>query len=195
MCSCFRAALFNRGDIISFLLDHGVPIDTRDAQRSTPFLDAVAAGQTKCAQLLLQRGANIKASNIYMKNCIHMAVENEYLETLCILLQESSVLRNLYRPDVKERVPLHYAAMSKDVRVRNTSNISFKTALLAFSLRTDIPNRISLEGIAVTRNIPQLPQLDMLVVLLIIVQLRHHIQSQNVVQKELKVTCNTFNRI
>lgn len=195
MCSCFRAALFNRGDIISFLLDHGVPIDTRDAQRSTPFLDAVAAGQTKCAQLLLQRGANIKASNIYMKNCIHMAVENEYLETLCILLQESSVLRNLYRPDVKERVPLHYAAMSKDVRVRNTSNISFKTALLAFSLRTDIPNRISLEGIAVTRNIPQLPQLDMLVVLLIIVELRHHIQSQNVVQKELKVTCNTFNRI
>lgn len=188
MCSCFRAALFNRGDIISFLLDHGVPIDTRDAQRSTPFLDAVAAGQTKCAQLLLQRGANIKASNIYMKNCIHMAVENEYLETLRILLQESSVLRNLYRPDVKERVPLHYAAMSKDVRVRNTSNISFKTALLAFSLRTDIPNRISLEGIAVTRNIPQLPQLDMLVVLLIIVQLRHHIQSQNVVQKELKVT-------
>ena len=121
MRSCFRAALFNRGDIISFLLDHGVPIDTRDAQRSTPFLDAVAAGQTKCAQLLLQRGANIKASNIYMKNCIHMAVENEYLETLRMLLKESSVLRNLYRPDVKERVPLHYAAMVKDVRVRNTS--------------------------------------------------------------------------
>lgn len=183
MCSCFRAALFNRGDIISFLLDHDVPFDTRDAQRSTPFLDAVAAGQTKCAQLLLQRGANIKASDIYLKNCIHMVVENEYLETLRMLLKESSVLRNLYRPDVKERVPLHYAAMVKDVKVTNNSNVSFKTALLALSLRTDIPIRISLEGIAVTRNIPQLPQLDMLAVLLIIVQLRHHIQSQNLVQK------------
>ena len=120
--------MFNRDDIISFLLDHGVPIDTRDAQRRTPFLDAVAAGHTKCARLLLQRGANIKASDIYMKNCIHMAVENEYLETLRMLLKERSVfsvLWNLYRPDVKERVPLHYAAMVKDVRVRYNSNVSF----------------------------------------------------------------------
>lgn len=98
-----------------------MPIDTRDAQNSTPFLDAVAAGQTKCARLLLQRGANIKASDLHMKNCIHMAVENEYLDTLRVLLKESSgfsVLWNLYRPDFKERVPLHYAAMVKDVRVR-----------------------------------------------------------------------------
>ena len=131
MCSSFRAALFNRDDIISFLLDHGVPIDSRDAQSSTPFLDAVAAGHTKCARLLLQRGADIKASNIHMKNCIHMVVENEYLETLRMLLKESSVLWSLYRPDVQERVPLHYAAMVKDVRVGYTdSNLSFKTALM-----------------------------------------------------------------
>ena len=149
MCSCFRAALFDRDDIISFLLDHGVPIDTRDTQNSTPFLDAVAAGQTKCARLLLQRGANIKASDIQMKNCIHMAVENEYLETLRMLLKESSVFRNLYRPDFRERVPLHYAAMAKDVRVGYNSNPTFKTAVLGFSLRSDIPNQISLQAIAV----------------------------------------------
>lgn len=117
LCSCFRAAVFNRLDIISFLLDHGVPIDARDAHSSTPFLDAVTAGQTKCARLLLQRGADIRASNIFMKNCIHMAVENENLETLQMLLEERSVLWNLYRPDVNERVPLHYAAMVKDIRV------------------------------------------------------------------------------
>ena len=52
-----------------------------------------------------------------MKNCIHMAVENENLETLQMLLEERSVLWNLYRPDVNERVPLHYAAMVKDIRV------------------------------------------------------------------------------
>lgn len=116
-CSCFRAAVFNRLEIISFLLDNGVPIDTRDAQSSTPFLDAVTAGQTKCARLLLRRGADIKASDIFMKNCIHMAVENDNLETLQMLLEERSVLWNLYRPDVNERVPLHYAAMVKDIRV------------------------------------------------------------------------------
>ena len=46
-----------------------------------------------------------------------MAVENENLETLQMLLEERSVLWNLYRPDVNERVPLHYAAMVKDIRV------------------------------------------------------------------------------
>ena len=116
ICS-HRAAVFNRVDIISFLLDHHVPIDTRDAQSSTPFLDAVAAGQTECAQLLLQRGADFKASDIFMKNCIHMAVENEHLETLHMLLEQKSILFNLYSPDVNEMVPLHYAAMVKDVRV------------------------------------------------------------------------------
>lgn len=110
--------MFNRDDIISFLLDNGVPIDTRDAQNNTPFLGAVAAGQTKCARLLLQRKADFKACDIYMKNCVHMAVENEHLETLCTLLEGTSLLCNLYSRDVNERVPLHYAAMVKDVRVR-----------------------------------------------------------------------------
>ena len=109
--------MFNRDDIISFLLDRGVPIDTRDAQNNTPFLDAVAAGQTKSARLLLQRGADSKACDISMKNCVHMAVENEHLETLHMLLEERSVLLNLYSPDINEMVPLHYAAMVKDVRV------------------------------------------------------------------------------
>ena len=113
----YRAAVFNRDDIISFLLDRGVPIDTRDAQSSTPFLDAVAAGQTKSARLLLQRGADFKACDIFMKNCVHMAVENEHLETLHMLLAERSLLLNLYSPDINEMVPLHYAAMIKDVRV------------------------------------------------------------------------------
>lgn len=112
-----RAAVHNRDDIISFLLDQGVSIDMRDAHSSTPFLDAVAAGQTKCARLLLQRGANFKACDIYMKNCVHMAVENDHLQTLHMLLEERSLLQNLYNPDVNERVPLHYAAMVKDVRV------------------------------------------------------------------------------
>jgi len=48
-----------------------------------------------------------------------MAVENEHLETLRMLLEKRSLLWNLYAPDIDERVPLHYAAMVKDVRVGN----------------------------------------------------------------------------
>ena len=132
-----RAAVFNRVDIISFLLDHHVPIDTRDAQNSTPFLDAVAAGQTECAQLLLQRGAAFKTSDIFMKNCIHMAVENEHLQTLHMLLEEKSILFNLYSPDVKEMVPLHYAAMVKDVRVGTVLKGSMYTLMCHTSILTD----------------------------------------------------------
>lgn len=113
----FRAAVFNRDDIISFLLDNGVPVDSPDAHHITPFLDAVAAGQTKCARLLLRRGADFKACDINMKNCVHMAIENEHLETLTMLLEEKFLEKNLYSPDVYERVPLHYASMVKDVRV------------------------------------------------------------------------------
>lgn len=137
-----RAAVFNRVDIISFLLDNHVPIDTRDAQSSTPFLDAVAAGQTKCAQLLLQRGADFKASDIFMKNCIHMAVENEHLETLHMLLEEKSILLNLYSPDVNEMVPLHYAAMVKDVRVGTVLKGSMYTLIChPFFLTDPLLNR------------------------------------------------------
>ena len=65
-----------------------------------------------------------------MKNCIHVTVENEYLETLRMLLKEKSVFWNLYGPDVKGRVPLHYAAIVNDVRVGYNSNVSFKTACI-----------------------------------------------------------------
>ena len=66
-----------------------------------------------------------------MKNCVHMAVENENLETLQMLLEERTVLWNLYRPDVNERVPLHYAAMVKDVRVGNGNSTSQEKIVIA----------------------------------------------------------------
>lgn len=144
----FRAAVFNRDDIISFLLDNGVGFDTRDTQSNTPFLDAVAAGQTRCARVLLQRGADVKASDIFMKNCIHLAVENENLETLQMLLEENSVLSNLYRPDVNERVPLHYAATVKDIRVCMAIVIQlfFSLSIVGYFLRGQIRKKIHVKA-------------------------------------------------
>ena len=107
--------------MVTFLLDSGVPIDPRDSSNCTPLLDAASAGQTECMTVLLKRGANVRMCDIFMKNCLHLAVENENLETLNVLLDDKDALWNLTRPDVHERVPLHYAAMGADVKVLSSS--------------------------------------------------------------------------
>ena len=98
--------------------------------------------------MLLQRGADVKASDIFMKNCIHLAVENENLETLQMLLEENSVLSNLYRPDVNERVPLHYAATVKDIRVCMAIVIQlfFSLSIVGYFLRGQIRKKIHVKA-------------------------------------------------
>ena len=99
------------------MLEEGVEIDPRDRLNRTPLLDASLAGQTKCVTTLLQHGAKWDARDVYMKNCLHFAVENEHLTTLNVLLGEERVLCNLNKPDVQERVPLHYAAIGRNLKV------------------------------------------------------------------------------
>ena len=79
----------------------------------TPFLCAVAAGQTNCAKLLLESGADIAARDKYQRCCIHLAVENDKGGVLKMLLQRSgSGLCNV--PDMHERTALHYAASASN---------------------------------------------------------------------------------
>ena len=88
----------------------------------TPFLCAVAAGQTDCTELLLEAGADITAREKFQRSCIHLAVEHEEEGVLKTLLQKSgSGLANV--PDVSERTALHYAASSSNIRVRQTHHV------------------------------------------------------------------------
>lgn len=83
----------------------------------TPFLSAVAAGHTDCAKLLLESGVDVKPRDMRLRCCVHLAVENEKLETLTMVLSETgSELVNA--GDYVERTPLHYAAIVGDVKVR-----------------------------------------------------------------------------
>ena len=82
----------------------------------TPFLCAVAAGHTMCAKLLLEYGADITARDKYQRCCVHLAVENDKEEVLKMLLERPGLgLTNV--PDIHERTPLHYAALSTNIRV------------------------------------------------------------------------------
>ena len=54
-----------------------------------------------------------------MRSCLHLAVQKEREMVLELLLRETGTeIVNL--PDWSDRTPLHYAAMTTDVKVRAT---------------------------------------------------------------------------
>lgn len=92
-------------------------LDARDSEGRSPFLNAVAAGHLESAQALLDSGADVSATDLQMKTCLHIAVENEHLSILVMLLDSYSAVSNLSKGDIFDRVPLHYAATTKDIEV------------------------------------------------------------------------------
>ena len=112
-----RAALFNQTKLIEFLLGKEAKLNARDSEGRSPILNAVAAGHVDAARVLLKRGADISATDLLMKTCVHIAVENEHLKVLAMLLETRSGANNLNKKDLLDRVPLHYAAKTKDIKV------------------------------------------------------------------------------
>lgn len=116
-CSHLRAATENRIDVIKHLLSLGAQIDLKADDNLTPLLMAVAAGSVESARLFLESGADVRACTSEMKNCVHLAVENGHLEMVELLIQNAEATENLYRSDAWERVPLHDAAISPNIKV------------------------------------------------------------------------------
>jgi len=112
-----RAATENRFDVIKHLLSLGAQIDLTADDNLTPLLMAVAAGSVESARLFLESGADVRACTSEMKNCVHLAVENGHLEMVELLIQNAEATENLYRSDAWERVPLHDAAISPNIKI------------------------------------------------------------------------------
>lgn len=93
-------------------------MNIHDGEGRSPFLNAVAAGHIDSVRVLLKLGADVNATDLLMKTCVHIAVENEQLKMLAVLLQSRPGITNLYKADLWDRVPLHYAAKSKDIKVK-----------------------------------------------------------------------------
>ena len=111
----FRAAQFNQTKLISLLVEKGAKVNIHDGEGRSPFLNAVAAGHIESARVL----ADFNATDLLMKTCVHIAVENEHLKLLKEFLLESPLgTTTLYKADLWDRVPLHYAAKSNDIKVK-----------------------------------------------------------------------------
>lgn len=109
--------MFNQTKFIELLLAREAKVNARDGEGRSPFLNAVAAGHVESARVLLQHGADITATDLLMKTCVHIAVENEQFKILPMLLESRSGANNLYKADLWDRVPLHYAAQTNDIKV------------------------------------------------------------------------------
>lgn len=112
-----RAAMFNQTKFIELLMDKDAKLNARDGEGRSPFLNAVAAGHVEAARALLQHGADISATDLLMKTCVHLAVENEKLKMLAMLLETREGTNNLSKADLWDRVPLHSAALTKDIKI------------------------------------------------------------------------------
>ena len=53
-------------------------MNTHDGEGRSPFLNAVAAGHVGLARVLLKLGADLNTTDLLMKTCVHIAVENEH---------------------------------------------------------------------------------------------------------------------
>jgi len=112
-----RAAQFDHTKVISLLVEKGAKVNIHDSEGRSPFLVAVAAGNIGSARVLLKLGADVNATDLLMKTCAHIAVENEQLKMLALFLESRPGIANLYKADLWDRVPLHYAAKAKEIKV------------------------------------------------------------------------------
>ena len=93
-------------------------MNMHDGEGRSPFLNAIAAGHIESVRVLLKLGADVNLTDLLMKTSVHIAVESEQLKMLALLLESRQGTRNLYKADLWDRVPLHYAAKSKDIKVK-----------------------------------------------------------------------------
>ena len=129
-CSfAFSAASFGNPESIKVLLSNCATPDPRDTDGMTPLLCAIAAGHTKCAKLLLEYGANIRARERNQRGGIHLAVEYDREEMLKMLLERSgSQCINI--PDIQEKTAVHYATSSTNLKVKAKLKSDFRQYLL-----------------------------------------------------------------
>jgi uncharacterized protein len=79
------AAWHNHVEIAKILLDAGIPVDVRDADRGTPLVVAVSRGSREAAQLLIEKGADVNARFVSGDTILKVATERGQTEVASLL--------------------------------------------------------------------------------------------------------------
>lgn len=114
------AASGGNEDVINFLLDQGLDINSATPQGWTPLFIAARDGQAEAAKLLVYREADLNAQTDRGATPLMMAVTQKFpsekeREDLLVYMLKRGADANL--PDASGNPPLYYAAAQKNPRI------------------------------------------------------------------------------
>ncbi|XP_056378121.1 transient receptor potential cation channel subfamily A member 1 isoform X2 [Hyla sarda] len=106
-----KSCLFDHVELAEYLISMGANIDSVDNELRTPLLMATSCSSWKIVNLLLERGADVKLTDNYGRNFLHLTVlqpgglKNIREE----FLQQEDVKKLVSDEDADGCTPLHYA--------------------------------------------------------------------------------------
>jgi len=111
------SARYGQYNVVVYLLDRGVPIDSRDEFGSTALIAASETGYMRIVRLLLSRGADIKVQNLQNDNALMVAARNDNPKIVALLLEKGAEV-NVQRYD--GQTALFDAVESGDAEIVNS---------------------------------------------------------------------------
>ncbi|KAJ7390163.1 26S proteasome non-ATPase regulatory subunit 10 [Desmophyllum pertusum] len=101
------AASGGHTEIVKFLLDVGVPVDTKDDTQWTPLMIAASAGRDVIVSMLIGHGADVNSTNEGGQTCLHYAASRNRYEIAEVLLQSGAHVN--VQDKTSAGTPLHRA--------------------------------------------------------------------------------------
>ncbi|KAJ4448388.1 hypothetical protein ANN_10404 [Periplaneta americana] len=108
------AATEDKLDVLKWLLDRGIPVDSRNDIGSTLLIDAAWFGFDNLVRLLIQYGAQLDEGMYNWDNitALHAAVMNGNFEVIKVLIGSNADINA--KSSITKRTPLHYAFWNGD---------------------------------------------------------------------------------
>lgn len=103
--------------VIDFFVEKEVKLDVWDIEGCFLFLNVVVVGYIELVFFFYICGVDIYVIDFFMKNCVYIVVENEYLNVLGMFLDKCFGVYNLNKGDIFGRVFLYYVVIIENIKV------------------------------------------------------------------------------
>lgn len=97
------------GDMITYLVENGVPVDAEDYHSFSPLAHAILLGATAAIRSLLQNGANPMATSLHGYNALHLAISTKRYNIFEIVMASNKAMNMLEARSINGLLPIHYA--------------------------------------------------------------------------------------
>ncbi|CAA9998410.1 unnamed protein product [Nesidiocoris tenuis] len=120
------AAMFDRHDIVQYLIKEGADVNPLDKEKRSPLLLAGSRGGWKTVLTLIRLKANIRLKDSNDRNVLHLVVMNggrltEFAEEVCKAQSQLALQELLNEKDNAGCSPLHYA--SREGHIKSLENL------------------------------------------------------------------------